>query len=75
MYTTLYDTNTTSAVSHPAHIYINNRETSKGTVDKYLKFFLFALREKGGEGVEGLENMKLEEKPVENEQGGGGLVN
>ena len=46
-----------------------------GTVDKYLKFFSFALREKGGEGVEGSENMKLEEKPEENEQGGGGLVN
>ena len=44
-----------------------------GTVDKYLKFFSFALREKGGEGVEGSENMKLEEKPEENEQGGRGL--
>ena len=28
---------------------------------------------KGGEGVEGSENMKLEEKPEENEQGGRGL--
>ena len=46
-----------------------------GTVGFYLKFFLFALREKGGEGVEGSENMKLEEKPEENEQWGGGLVN
>ena len=45
-----------------------------GTVDKYLKIFSFALREKGGEGVEGSENMKLEEKPEENVQGGWGLI-
>ena len=42
-----------------------------GTVDKYLKFFSFALREKRGEGVEASENRKLEEKPEENIQGGG----
>ena len=41
-----------------------------GTVGFYLKFFSFALREKGGEGVEALENIKLEEKLEENMQGG-----
>jgi len=45
-----------SCVSHSKSLL----EYYKGTVDKYLKFFLFALREKG-EVVEGSENMKLEE--------------
>ena len=60
---------------YPMHIVrrtwleINGLEEEKkhlGTVHKYLKFFLFYIQEKGGEGVEPSENRKLEEKPEEN---------
>ena len=37
--------------------------------------FVCTSGKEGGEGVEALENRKLEEKPEENMQGGGCLVN
>ena len=44
-----------------------------GTVRKYLKFFSFSLREKGGRGSRTPGNTKPEEKLEEN-RGGGGWV-
>ena len=44
-----------------------------GTVLKYLRFFLFSVPEKGGEGVGLSENRKPEKKPEENRSEGGGL--
>ena len=47
---------------------ILKRRLTLGTVCCYLKFFLFALQaNRGGEGVEALENVIIEEKI-----GGGG---
>ena len=51
-----------------------HRKTWLGTIGFYLKFFSFALREKGGEGVEALENIELEIKREENMMGGCVLV-
>ena len=53
-------------------IWQNKNTYLLGTVRKYLKFFLFSLREKGGRGLRHAGNTKPEEKLEENREEGGG---